>query len=178
MFIPLKTIQYGDERIASLLKIPGIKINDKDARIYPLGIKAAHLTGYIQTINADELEKHKDEEYTENSLIGKAGLEKAYEEKLRGIDGTEIYIQNNEGGKKASLISKEVKNGEDIKLTIDSNMQSLLYGQLEKDKGSSVAMNPNTGEVLALVSTPSYNPNDFVLGMSKDKWNSLNNDPK
>jgi len=177
MFIPIKTIPYGDDRIQSLLKISGIKINDKDARVYPLGIQAAHLTGYIQTINADELEKQKDQEYNENSLIGKSGLEKAYEESLRGIDGAEIYIQNKDGEKKASLVTKEVKNGVDLKLTIDSSMQSLLYSQLEKDKGSSVAMNPNTGEVLALVSTPSYNPNDFVLGMTNDKWNSLNNDP-
>jgi len=176
MFIPIKTIPYGDERIPSLLGIPGVQINDKDARIYPLGVQAAHLTGYVQTINAEELEKHKDEEYTENSLIGKSGLEKAYEESIRGIDGVEIYIQNKEGEKKTSLITKEVKNGSDLKLTIDSNMQCLLYSELEKDKGAAVAMNPNTGEVLALVSTPSYNPNDFILGMSNDKWNSLNND--
>ena len=176
MFIPIKAIPYGDERIPSLLKISGVQINDKDARIYPLDTKAAHLTGYVQAINAEELEKHKDEEYTENSLIGKAGLEKAYEESLRGIDGSEIYIQNKDGEKKTSLITKEVKNGSDLKLTIDGNMQCLLYSQLEKDKGSAVAMNPNTGEVLALVSTPAYNPNDFILGMSNDKWNSLNND--
>lgn len=177
MFIPIKTIPYGDSRIPSLLSIPGIQINDKDARVYPLGVQVAHLTGYVQTINAEELEKYKDDEYTENSLIGKSGLEKTYEETLRGIDGAEIYIQNNVGEKKVSLITKEVKNGSDLKLTIDSNMQSLLYSQIENDKGSSVAMNPNTGEVLALVSTPSYDPNDFVLGMSNDKWNNLNNDP-
>ena len=177
MFIPIKSIPSGDEKIPSLLKISGVQINDKDARIYPLGVQAAHLTGYIQAINAEELEKNKDQEYTENSLIGKSGLEKAYEESLRGIDGAEIYIQNKDGQKKTSLITKDVKNGADLKLTIDSKMQSLLYGQLEKDKGSAVAMNPNTGEVLALVSTPAYNPNDFILGMSNDKWNSLNNDP-
>ena len=177
MFIPIKSIPYGDERIPSLIKISGVQINEKDARIYPLAAKAAHLTGYVQVINAEEFEKHKDEEYTENSLIGKSGLEKAYEETLRGIDGAEIYIQNKDGEKKKSLITKVVKNGQDLKLTIDSNMQSLLYSQLESDKGSAVAMNPNTGEVLALVSTPAYNPNDFVLGMSNDKWNGLNNDP-
>jgi penicillin-binding protein len=177
MFIPIKAIPYGDDRISSLVKIPGVQVNDKDARIYPLGVKAAHLTGYIQTINAEELEKHKDQEYSENSLIGKAGLEKTYEGSLRAIDGAEIFIQSKEGEKKTSLITKEPKEGEDLKLTIDSNMQSLLYSQLEKDKGLSVAMNPNTGEVLALVSTPSYNPNDFILGMSSDKWNTLNNDP-
>lgn len=176
MFVPIKTIPYGDERISSLMNIAGVQVNDKDARIYPLGVKAAHLTGYVQTINAEELEKHKDEEYNENSAIGKAGLEKTYEETLRAVDGAEIYIQNKDGVKKSSIITKEAKDGADLKLTIDSNMQSLLYSQLEKDKGLSVAMNPNTGEVLALVSSPSYNPNDFVLGMSNDKWNTLNND--
>jgi penicillin-binding protein len=177
MFIPIKAIPYGDDRISNLIKIPGVQVNDKDSRIYPLGVKAAHLTGYIQTINAEELEKHKDEEYNENSLIGKAGLEKTYEQSLRAIDGAEIFIQSKEGEKKSSIITKEAKDGADLKLTIDNNMQSLLYNELEKDKGLSVAMNPNTGEVLALVSTPSYNPNDFILGMSNDKWNSLNNDP-
>ncbi|WP_160691441.1 penicillin-binding transpeptidase domain-containing protein [Clostridium sp. C2-6-12] len=177
MFIPIKAIPYGDDRISSLVNIPGVQVNDKDARIYPLGVKAAHLTGYIQTINAEELEKQNDKEYNENSLIGKAGLEKKYEESLRAIDGSEIFIQSKEGEKKTSLITKEPKDGTDLKLTIDSSMQSLLYDQLEKDKGLSVAMNPNTGEVLALVSTPAYNPNDFILGMSNDKWNLLNNDP-
>ncbi|MDR3596899.1 penicillin-binding transpeptidase domain-containing protein [Clostridium sp.] len=177
MFIPIKSIPYGDSRIPNLLKISGVKINDKDARVYPLGEQVAHLTGYVQTINADELDKHKDQEYTESSIIGKAGLEKTFEDSLRGIDGAEIYIQNKDGETKKSLITKDVKNGTDLKLTIDSNMQTLIYNQLGNDKGASVAMNPNTGEVLALVSTPSYNPNDFVLGMSDDKWNSLNNDP-
>nr|WP_312291737.1 penicillin-binding transpeptidase domain-containing protein [Clostridium chromiireducens] len=177
MFVPIKTIPAGDARIPSLLKISGVKINDKDARIYPFDEQAAHLTGYIQQINADDLDKHKDEEYNENSMIGKSGLEKTFEDTLRGIDGVEIYIQNKEGEKKKSLLTKEVKDGSDLKLTIDSNMQSILYNELSKEKGASVAMNPSTGEVLALVSTPSYNPNDFILGISNDKWNSLNNDP-
>lgn len=177
MFIPIKLIPYGDSRIPELLKISGIKINDKDSRVYPLGEQAAHLVGYIQTINKDELDKHKDQEYNDSSVIGKAGLEKAFEDTLRGIDGAEIYIQGKDGEKKKSLISKEVKDGADLKLTIDANLQSLIYNQLGNDKAASVAMNPNTGEVLALVSTPSYNPNDFALGMSNDKWTNLNNDP-
>ncbi|EKQ56385.1 MULTISPECIES: penicillin-binding transpeptidase domain-containing protein [unclassified Clostridium] len=177
MFIPIKTIPNGDSRISSLLKISGVKITEKDARVYPLGVQAAHLTGYVQAINGDELAKLKDKEYTENSVIGKSGLEKTYEDTLRGVDGAEIYIQTNQGEKKESLIIKEAKDGADLKLTIDSNMQSLLYNQLDKEKGASVAMNPNTGEVLALVSAPAYDPNDFVLGISNDKWNTLNNDP-
>lgn len=176
MIIPIKTIPYGDEKILKLSQIPGVMITQVDSRIYPLGEKAAHLTGYVQTISKEELEANKNNEYTEKSLIGKAGLEKTYEETLRGIDGIEIYIQNKEGEDKGAIINKPVKNGTDLKLTIDINMQNLLYGQLTNDKGASVAMNPNTGEVLALVSTPSYNPNDFVFGMDNNKWNSLNND--
>ena len=176
IFVSLKVIGNNDVRKASLLQIPGIMINDKAARVYPLGVQAAHLTGYVQTINAEELEAKKDKEYTASSVIGKAGLESLYEDKLRGIDGGEIYITDTNGSKVSSLAIKDVKNGENIKLTIDSNMQSTLYAQLASDKGASVAMNPNTGEVLALVSTPGYDPNDFVMGMSTAKWNSLNDD--
>ncbi|SFC21708.1 penicillin-binding transpeptidase domain-containing protein [Clostridium uliginosum] len=176
MFIPIKVIADGDERVYKLLEIPGIMVNNKDARIYPLNVQAAHLTGYVQNINAEELEKNKGAEYTKSSVIGKTGLEKIYENKLRGIDGVEIYIQDKDGKKKTSIISKAVKNGSNVKLTIDSNMQSLLYKELENDKGASVAMNPDTGEVLALVSAPGYDPNDFVMGLSDDKWKSLNED--
>ncbi|MBD7911583.1 penicillin-binding transpeptidase domain-containing protein [Clostridium cibarium] len=176
-FVPLKLMSKDDPRKASLLQIPGILLNDKDSRIYPLGAQAAHLTGYVQAINADELEQNKDKHYNQNSLIGKAGLEKLYEDTLRSNDGEEILIVDSKGSKVSSVLSKEVENGKDIKLTIDSSLQSSLYTDLSQDKGASVAMNPNTGEVLALVSAPGYDPNDFVLGMSNDKWNSLNNDP-
>ncbi|MGG7177753.1 penicillin-binding transpeptidase domain-containing protein [Clostridium paraputrificum] len=176
MFVPIKVISSTDTRKQSLLQIPGIMINDKAARVYPLGEDAAHLTGYVQNINAEELEEYSDKNYRSDSVIGKTGLEKIYEDKIRGIDGFEINIVDMNGKKVSSIISKEPQNGSDLKLTIDSNMQSLLYGELSKDKGTSVAMNPNTGEVLALVSTPGYDPNDFVMGISTDKWNSLNND--
>ncbi|MBV7276822.1 penicillin-binding transpeptidase domain-containing protein [Clostridium sp. PL3] len=179
MFIPIKTISEDEtERINSLLKVPGVMVNKKKARVYPLKEKAAHLVGYIQTINADEMEKNKEEDYKKSDIIGKTGLEKIYEKILRGKDGCEIYIVDKSGKRKKSLISKAKKDGEDLKLTIDSDMQSLLYDELSKDAGAAVAMDPKTGEVLALVSTPSYNPNDFVMGISEDLWKSLNEDEK
>ena len=73
-------------------------------------------------------------------------------------------------------MEKEAKDGKDIRLTIDINLQQSLYNEYQNDKSASVALNPQTGEVLALVSTPSYSNNDFVLGLSTDKWNALNND--
>lgn len=175
MFIPIKDIPYGDERIVELLKIPGVMIKDKDSRNYPYGAQAAHITGYVQSINAEELEQNEGKEYTSESLIGKSGLEKMYEEQLRAIDGAEIYIQSNEGEKKSELLCKEAKNGQDLKLTIDINIQKKLNEQLGNDNGCAIAMNPETGEVLGMASTPSYNPNDFILGMSDEQWNNLNN---
>ena len=177
MFIPIKDIPYGSEKVVQLLQIPGVMIKEKDSRVYAYGTETAHLIGYVQSINADELKEKEDMEYTENSIIGKAGLEKYYEDTLRGIDGAEIYIQNSEGERKTTIASKEAKNGTNLCLNIDINIQKKLYEELGNDKGTAVVMNPNTGEVLGLASTPSYNSNDFILGMSDDKWNSLNNDP-
>lgn len=179
MFIPIKTISEDEiEKINLLLKVPGVMVNKKKARVYPLKEKAAHLVGYIQTISADEMKKNGEENYNKSDIIGKTGLEKIYEKVLRGKDGYEIYIVDKSGKRKKSLVSKAVKDGEDLKLTIDSDMQSLLYDELSKDAGTAVAMNPKTGEVLSLVSTPSYNPNDFVMGISQDLWKSLNEDKK
>lgn len=178
MFVPIKNIPYGSEKIVELLQIPGVMIKEKDSRVYTYGIETAHLIGYVQAINADELKEKADMEYTEKSIIGKSGLEKYYEDTLRGIDGAEIYIQNNEGERKSTVITKEAKHGTDLCLNIDINIQKKLYEELGNDKGTAVVMNPNTGEVLGLASTPSYNSNDFILGLSEDKWNSLNNDPK
>lgn len=178
MFVPIKDIPYGSEKVVELLQIPGVMIKEKDSRVYAYGMETAHLVGYVQAINADELKEKVDMEYTENSVIGKTGLEKYYEDTLRGIDGAEIYIQNSEGEKKNTIIKKEAKHGTDLCLNIDINIQKKLYEKLGNDKGTAVVMNPDTGEVLGLASTPSYNSNDFILGLSEDKWNNLNNDPK
>lgn len=177
MFIPIKDITYGSDKIVSLLEIPGVMIKEKESRVYDYGRETAHLVGYVQSINGDELKEKSDQEYNENSIIGKTGLEKYYEDTLRGIDGSEIFIQNAEGEKKTVIATKEAKNGTNLSLNIDINIQKKLYEQLGNDKGTAVVMNPDNGEVLALASTPTYNSNDFILGLSDDQWNKLNNDP-
>lgn len=179
MFIPIKTISEDEkEKKEQLLKIPGVMINSKKTRVYPLGEKAAHITGYIQSLNAEEIEKLKADGYTQEDVIGKTGLERIYEKTLRAKPGVEIYILDKDGKKKLTLVKKEPEDGRDVKLTIDSNLQSALYDQLSADAASGVAVNPMTGEVLALVSTPAYNPNSFVLGMSESEWKGLNENPK
>ena len=175
-FVPLKKIQVDSiELKEQLLQIPGIKITSTKSRVYPLGEASAHLVGYVQNITADELKANRGKGYTSTSVIGKAGLEKQYEERLKGKDGLEIYIEDSDGKRKKDIAKIDVQNGETIKLTIDSTMQSKLYNELKNDAGFFVVMHPNTGALLALVSTPSYNPNDFTLGLSTEKWNSIKN---
>lgn len=190
-FVPIKTIpkvsesslingetnvETQDETEDKLLSIPGVMISDVDRREYPLKEAAAHLVGYVQSVTAEDLEKHAGEGYSSDSVIGKSGMEGLYEKDLKGQDGIKISIANEFGNEKKVLASIAKEDGKDIKLTIDSSLQLDLYEQFKDDKSSSVAMNPYTGEVLALVSTPSYDNNDFIMGMSEEKWNSLNED--
>lgn len=192
-FVPLKTIPKVDElkllslepdketlaekeRHEKLLEIPGVKISDIGIREYPLGEAAAHLVGYVQNVTAEDLEEHDGEGYTSNSVIGKSGMKGLFEKELKGQNGCSITIVYSNGNKKKIIVSTIVENGKDIKLTIDSNLQKELYEQFKDDKSCSVAMNQYTGEVLALVSTPSYDNNDFIRGMSSEKWNALNED--
>ena len=173
-FVPIKEVSKdATELKEQLLQISGIKINTDTARVYPLGEAAAHLVGYVQNITAEELEANKDKGYTSTSIIGKAGLEKQYEDRLKGTDGLDIYIEDENGERKAEIAKIGVQNGETIKLTIDSTIQTKLYNEIKDNQGFFVVMEPQTGALLALVSTPSYNPNDFVLGMSTEKWNSI-----
>lgn len=164
------------ERQQQLLEIPGVMISDTEVRAYPLGDAAAHLVGYVQSVTAEDLEKHAGEGYTADSVIGRSGAEGLFESELRGQDGCRIYIIDSDGNEKVELARRMVENGKDIKLTIDSELQKDLYEQFQNDKSCSVAMNPYTGEVLALVSTPSYDNNDFIMGLSSEKWEALNED--
>ena len=164
------------ERQQRLLEIPGVMISDTEVRSYPLKDAAAHLVGYVQNVTAEDLEKHAGDGYTANSVIGRSGAEGLFEKELRGQNGCRIYIVDSDGNEKEELACRIVENGKDIKLTIDSELQKALYEQFQSDKSCSVAMNPYTGEVLALVSTPSYDNNDFIMGLSSEKWAALNED--
>lgn len=192
-FVPVKTLQKVEEielmsmepdeevikeheRQQQLLEIPGVMISDTEVRAYPLGEAAAHLVGYVQSVTAEDLEKYAGEGYTASSVIGRSGAEGLFESELKGQNGCRIYIVDAEGNTKEELADRPVEHGKTIKLTIDSELQRALYEQFREDKSCSVAMNPYTGEVLALVSTPSYDNNDFIMGLSGEKWAALNED--
>ena len=173
---PDEEVLKEKERRESLLAIPGVMISDVEVREYPLGEAAAHLVGYVQSVTAEDLEEHAGEGYTANSVIGRSGMEGLFEKELKGQNGSRIYIMNSEGKEKEELACILVQHGQNIKLTIDASLQIALYEQFQEDKSCSVAMNPYTGEVLALVSTPSYDNNDFIMGLSSEQWTALNDD--
>lgn len=194
-FVPIKTIPKVSEldlmalepdekalqekaRQDALLAVPGVMITDTEVRTYPLGPAAGHLTGYVGNVTAEDLEEHAGEGYNENSVIGRSGLEGLFEKELKGRDGCSIYIEDKDGAQKSVLANRPVEHGRDITLTIDALLQESLYRQFQEDLGCSAAMDPYTGEVLALVSTPSFDSNDFILGLSDAQWNALNEEER
>lgn len=173
---PEKSVLKEHQRQEQMLKISGVMFTDVEIRSYPLGEAAAHLIGYVQTVTADDLKNHAGEGYNSNSVIGRSGMEGLFEKTLKGKDGYKISIIDSDGKTKEVIASVLAENGENIQLTIDSELQRMLYKQFKDDNGCSVAINPYTGEVLALVSTPSYDNNDFIMGMASKEWTSLNKD--
>lgn len=176
-FVPLTTIPSTDTQLENqLLQIPGVQLNTVEVRTYPYGEVTSHLTGYMQQVTAEDLEKHQGEGYTETSMIGRSGIEAAYEKQLKGTNGATISIVDENGSTKSTVATQEKQDGQDITLTIDIDLQRDLYNAFDEDQSASVAMNPTNGEVLALVSTPSFDSNDFIYGFSTEEWDALNND--
>lgn len=176
-FVPLKTISKDNQTISNaLLEIAGVKLSTTNLRSYPLKKATSHVIGYMQKVSAEDLEKHKDEGYTENSYIGKSGIEAAYEKQLKGTGGARVYIVDGKNLEIATIVKKDKQDGQDVQLTLDASLQKDLYNEFKDDKSASVAMNPATGEVLALVSTPTFSSEDFLYGFSTDQWKALSDD--
>ena len=179
-FVPIKTVSEITKNgliYNGILNIKGVKISTVSIRTYPYDKVASHIIGYVQNVNSEDLKKHKNEGYNSTSVIGRSGIEAVYEKQLRGSSSGKIDLVNKNDKVIENLCAIEIDEGpQDITLTIDIDLQQSLYNEYQNDKSASVAINPKTGEVLALVSTPSYSNNDFVLGLSTDKWDALNND--
>lgn len=177
-FVPLKTISESDTELrAQLGQISGVQRKTVEARVYPFGEAAAHLIGYVGSITAEELEKQEPGTYSSNDVIGKRGLEQVLEKRLKGEHGVQILIQKEDGSEKV-LAEKPVKNGENVKLTIDGAVQQNMYLELKGEAGMGAAVHPTTGETLALVSSPSFDPNKLSLGATAADWKALEEDPK
>ncbi|WP_042275035.1 penicillin-binding transpeptidase domain-containing protein [[Clostridium] dakarense] len=158
--------EHEVDKATMLFEMEGVKVYKKNSRVYIQGEALGNLIGYIGEINKEELDKNKGKGYSPYSKIGKSGLESIYEEKLRGKDGAHIYLER--GEEKITIQKTNPINGEDIKLSIDSDLQNKIYNEMNKEKGASIALDPKTGEVLAMVSSPSYDSNVLVTYKTKE----------
>lgn len=149
---------------------PGVKIETQMTRYYPHGELFAHVVGYVGRINDKELKQIDNNLYAGTTLIGKSGVEKYYEDLLHGTPGYESVEADAHNNVLRHLGHEEPVRGNDLYLSIDYGLQKVATDQMKGKRGAVVAMDPNTGEILALVSTPSFNPNLFVTGISRTDY--------
>ncbi|HDJ3502742.1 TPA: PBP2a family beta-lactam-resistant peptidoglycan transpeptidase MecA [Staphylococcus aureus] len=178
-FVPLKTVKKMDEYLSDFAKKFHLTTNETESRNYPLEKATSHLLGYVGPINSEELKQKEYKGYKDDAVIGKKGLEKLYDKKLQHEDGYRVTIVDDNSNTIAhTLIEKKKKDGKDIQLTIDAKVQKSIYNNMKNDYGSGTAIHPQTGELLALVSTPSYDVYPFMYGMSNEEYNKLTEDKK
>lgn len=158
-------------------RFPGIEITAHASRYYPMAGVNAHVLGYVGRIDADEMQKLDKKDYSGTTYVGKVGVEKFYEQDLHGTVGYQHIEINAQGRKLRVLESIPPEPGKDVVLTLDVRLQEVALQALGERRGSVVAMEPETGEVLAFVSTPTYDPNQFVNGISSAQYAQLRDDP-
>ena len=154
-------------------QFPGVNIETQMTRYYPHGELFAHVIGYVGRINDKELKSIDKDAYAGTNLIGKIGVEKSYEDLLHGVPGNESVEADAFGNVLRHLGRKDPIRGNDLFLSLDYGLQVVASEQLAGRRGAIVAMDPNTGEILALVSSPSFNPNLFVTGISTTNYSAL-----
>ncbi|GAA4106780.1 penicillin-binding protein 2 [Zhongshania borealis] len=178
--VPLK-FRVSDEEIAKIAvnryRIPGVEIDAQLVRHYPHGELFAHVLGYVGRISERELDDIDPVNYSGTHHIGKIGLEKYYEELLHGTVGYQNVESNAHGRILRVLERHDPQPGGDIHLNVDAYVQKVAFDALEGQRGAIVAMDPKTGGIIAMVSTPSYDANLFVNGISSADYSGLQNDP-
>ncbi|HEX6910377.1 MAG TPA: penicillin-binding protein 2, partial [Longimicrobium sp.] len=162
-------------------RIHGLRLETRPVRRYPAGAAVAHVVGYVLEINDRELASPEWEGYRAGQHIGKTGLERQYEKALGGTMGAQYVEVDARGrvlGRFAPQINDPPEAGQDVRLTLDLDLQRYAHQIWPQGmRGAAVAMVPSTGEILALYSAPTYDPNLFVGGVSARDWAALNRDP-
>ncbi|MFP4661056.1 MAG: penicillin-binding transpeptidase domain-containing protein [Halanaerobiales bacterium] len=190
---PIKRLTEKDYRIleGELRPIPGVVFSRSTARIYPAAESTAHLMGYMGEVDQNWIDLYPEMDYRAGDRIGKTGLERTFEFELRGLPGYRLYLENiaRESGSDSQgidnrnqIVESEIVMeklplaGEYIYLTLDLEYQQTAYQSLEGKTGSVILIEPHSGELLALVNYPAYDPNDFSLGMNAADWGRLRTD--
>ncbi|MGH7742084.1 MAG: penicillin-binding transpeptidase domain-containing protein, partial [Candidatus Eiseniibacteriota bacterium] len=168
-------VRVGVEEMRS--ELPGLEVQVEPLRHYPNGTLAAHLLGYAGEINEAELDSLTTQGYRSGDLIGRTGIERRYEDILRGRDGAEFVVVN-AMGKRVSALSEGPPQlpeaGHNLYLTIDLNIQRALEDAMAGvERGAVVAIDPRDGGILGMVSRPTFDPNEISQGLSEERWKQL-----
>src|SRR5580658_2818609 len=178
--IPLKQDITPDEQAfiaAHRDDLPELETLDEQRRLYPSNGFMAHAIGYVGEVSEADLNNSKYAFYSPGDVVGKSGIEEAYDEILRGTDGSRDVIVNSHG-KEVGMMGQELAvPGKDLRLTIDLDLQKAAERALEGKTGAIVAMDPHTGEILAMVSRPTFDPNQFAVRLSHAYWQSIITNP-
>jgi len=156
---------------------PGLDLMSVHRRVYPPEGFAAHLLGYVGEVSENDLDLPEFALLEPGDLVGKAGVERQYNDLLKGTDGTRRIVVNTFGTVVAVLDEMPPRPGQDLRLTLDYDLQAVAEQGFQEEAGALVALRPQTGEVLALVSRPTFDPSLFVHGISSQQWASLVSDP-
>ncbi|HEY3111824.1 MAG TPA: penicillin-binding protein 2, partial [Chloroflexota bacterium] len=179
-WVPFKDfpLDRREELTRRFASVEGVLAEEKAARTYPAGAVAAHVTGFIAPVTADDLKTLAARGYDEGDLVGKAGVEQTAEETLAGLRGGKLVIQDADGETVRTIAERPAKNGGTIRLSIDLDVQRKADQVLGDRTGSLVVMDPRDNSVLALVSKPAYDPNGFVFGLSDEDFKRLSDDKR
>ena len=182
--VPIRN-RLTDEEVARFVaqryRFPGVEVQARLFRDYPLGSTGSHILGYLGRINErdqQKIEERGDEaNYRGSNFIGKSGVEQSYENELHGITGFE-QVEVDAGGRAVRLLNRTAATpGNNLTLTIDSELQRVVEEAFGDRRGALVAIEPATGGILAMVSMPTYDPNLFVDGIASADWKALNESP-
>ena len=167
--VPFTVVEEGETP-----EVTGVRYQRTSERVYPLNEAAAHLVGYIGEVTAEDIQE--DPTLASGQIVGKAGLEAVFDSQLRGHTGGKISIVDASDEVKEVIIENERQNGQSVRLTIDSDVQRDLFDSFENEPGAGAVMHPLTGELLALVSAPSYSPQSFTRGISAEEFSGYMDD--
>ncbi len=178
--IPLKKDITPDEQAfiaAHRDELPELETQDEQRRLYPRDGFAAHLIGYVGEVSEQMLNDERYAAYSAGDVVGRSGVEQTYDAVLRGTDGYRNIIVNSHGKEVGQLGQELAIPGQDLKLTIDLDIQMAAEKALQGKTGAIVAMDPHTGEIIALASRPTFDPNAFAVRLTKAYWSQIINDP-
>ncbi len=176
-FVPVATISETEfaELDPILRPIPGIFFRRQDSRVYPYDKTAGHITGYLGEVTSEMIDSYPERDYQAGERVGRSGLEIGQEEILRGKPGYEFYIERD--GDRELLRQLSPVHGEDVNISLDVSLQEEAVDLLAGERASFVLLDANSGEIIVLASTPGFDPNEFVQGISSSRWSQLTTDP-